>query len=529
MAGILPGIVLKCLSLMIAGIACVRAMSYQGELQLTNTDGGLFGSVTDGTEAWFGVDGYPAKVVRIRLGLSGVIDSSALSEVASGEKVGGLQPMQEVSRLEFLPDEERLWSLTAEPLSERTATSWFAYAGVGNPPGRLVKVDLLQMKRVGYVQLSDMDIRGGIVLGKFAYFVTSAKPSTVLRCPTHDMFHGDTFHPVEVTLALGEHSVQAVIADETQEHILLGTYTQPARVVKLSVPEMTRSASLQLPIEDQMIYCAALWGSHAIFGTSTLPGRLVKVHVHSLTHVKSVEFKKGEDRAVSVVVWGGQAFVGMANEWEQDTSSIIQIDLETMIEVAALVTPVGCTWLYAAAIAKEWAFFGSRYHGTSVVTRVGLPVSRPDVPEVPTGNATGQDAIKLSWERPFPRYHTGGAPILGARVLVRPAWHWDWTSEHVYGAAAPDPYAPKSGIGRIVRVHEDPADLLDGGYGAIVDGLEPMEEYKFAVILTNSAGPSHRSRSSEAGPPFPCITSTKVQILTPEVLRGSYDQFFRFY
>ena len=52
----------------IASLACVRGMSYQGELQLPHTDGGLFGSVTDGTEAWFGVDGYPAKVVRIRLG-----------------------------------------------------------------------------------------------------------------------------------------------------------------------------------------------------------------------------------------------------------------------------------------------------------------------------------------------------------------------------------------------------------------------------------------------------------------------------
>lgn len=38
------------------------------------------------------------------------------------------------------------------------------------------------------------------------------------------------------------------------------------------------------------------------------------------------------------------------------------------------------------------------------------------------------------------------------------------------------------------QVHEDPSDLLDGGYGAVVDGLEPMEVYKFAVILTNAAG-----------------------------------------
>jgi hypothetical protein len=43
------------------------------------------------------------------------------------------------------------------------------------------------------------------VLKEHAYFVTSSKPATVLRCPLHDMFHGDTFHPVEVTLALGEH------------------------------------------------------------------------------------------------------------------------------------------------------------------------------------------------------------------------------------------------------------------------------------------------------------------------------------
>jgi len=42
--------------------ACV--LFADAQLQLAHTDGGLFGSVTDGKEAWFGVDGYPAKVVR---------------------------------------------------------------------------------------------------------------------------------------------------------------------------------------------------------------------------------------------------------------------------------------------------------------------------------------------------------------------------------------------------------------------------------------------------------------------------------
>jgi hypothetical protein len=406
--------------------------------------------------------------------------------------------MREIGRLEFEADEERLWSLVPEPLDDATADSWFAYAGVGNPAGRLVKVDLLQMKRVGYLQLSGKDVRGGISLGAYSYFVTSARPAVVMRCPIKEMFHGDTFHPLEVDLALGEHNVQAVFADRTEEHILLGTYTQPARVVKLAVPSMTRSASLLLPHGNEMIYCGARWDAHAIFGTSTLPGRVIKVHIESLTHVATTELRRGEDRAVSLVVFDGRAFVGLANEWEQDTSSIVQVDLDTMTEMAALVTPPGCTWLYTAAAVRGFAFFGSRYHSSSIVTRVGMRVAKPDVPAVAKGEATGQDAVLLSWARAFPRYHNGGGRIIGARVLVRPAWHWDWTEEHLFGLAAPDPYAPKGGFNRIVRVHESPADLLDDGYGALVDQLEPMESYKFAVILTNSAGASHRSRSSGA-------------------------------
>ena len=106
------------------------------------------------------------------------------------------------------------------------------------------------------------------------------------------MFHGDTFQPLEVNLALGEHSVQAVFADAAEQHLYLGTYTQPSRVVRLSVPEMRRSASLTLPKGDDMIYCGARWGATGVFGTSTLPGRLVKVDLESLSHVATLEFNK---------------------------------------------------------------------------------------------------------------------------------------------------------------------------------------------------------------------------------------------
>eukprot|EP00960_Hanusia_phi_P075622 768448-Hanusia_phi.AAC.10 len=369
--------------LLLLALQGCKSLRYLGELELKQTPGGLFGAVTNGQDAWFGVDGYPAMIVRVRLRSSAKTGEQEDIVSAAGT------PMQEVGRLQLKKEEERLWALVAEPLQEG-ASSWFAYVGVGNPPGRLVKVNLLSMERVGYVQLTTSDIRGGVVVGPHAYFVTSAKPSTVLRCPTVEMFHGDSFRPLEVALALGEHNVQAVFADSDGKHIILGTYTQPARIVKLAIPDMTKSASLTLPVQEQMIYCGALWEEHGIFGTSTLPGRLVKVNLQSMTHVSSVEFFRGEDRAVSIVVWRGQAFVGLANEWEQDTSSIIQVDLQTMKEVAALVTPKGCTWLYAAVGWQDEALFGSRYHDSSFITRVSLPVAKPDIPEIPSGNASGQ-------------------------------------------------------------------------------------------------------------------------------------------
>ena len=175
-------------------------------LSLKNgAEGGLFGAVSDRTDAWFGVDGYPAKIVRIRLGLgmgsiqvppSAFFFSFSVHSAEVKNSGGGagflspedLDPMREVSRLTFAPEEERLWCIVAET-RDPESPSWFAYVGVGNPQGRLIKVDLLSMTRIGYVDLAGQDIRTGIVLGGHAYFVTSTKPATVLRCPTKAPSH----------------------------------------------------------------------------------------------------------------------------------------------------------------------------------------------------------------------------------------------------------------------------------------------------------------------------------------------------
>ena len=57
------------------------------------------------------------------------------------------------------------------------------------------------------------------------------------------------------------------------------------------------------------------------------------------------------------------------------------------------------------------------------MVRVNTKPTYPGVPVPPKYNCSGADWIELNWLRDYPEYHTGGAPIIGARVLMRPADH----------------------------------------------------------------------------------------------------------
>lgn len=58
----------------LASLQTLHGLSYDGEIALPDTAGGIFGAITDVDDpdpsAWFGVDGYPAKIIRIRLGIA---------------------------------------------------------------------------------------------------------------------------------------------------------------------------------------------------------------------------------------------------------------------------------------------------------------------------------------------------------------------------------------------------------------------------------------------------------------------------
>jgi len=85
------------------------------------------------------------------------------------------------------------------------------------------------------------------------------------------------------------------------------------------------------------------------------------VSIEPLRHESTTVFARGEDRAVSVVVHGNSAYIGFANDWEQRTSSVVEVNLITMEEVGGIVTPAGASWLYTGIGSGDFAFFGSRY------------------------------------------------------------------------------------------------------------------------------------------------------------------------
>jgi hypothetical protein len=68
-----------------------------------------------------------------------------------------------------------------------------------------------------------------------------------------------------------------------------------------------------------------------------------------------------------------------------------------------------------------------------------------------------------------------------------------WLDFLIYAAFALD--APGEVSPEPCALHPESLHPKPKSSCAVVDNLEPMEQYKFAVILTNSAGASHRSRS----------------------------------
>ena len=393
-----------------------------GQQRVDTGPGGFFGAILDDVAgiAWFGVDDSPARLIKV-----------------------DLTTMTVVGKLELEQNENRLWTLVKH--------GKYGYIGVESPGGRLVGVDLDTMTRLGYATASQFPLLAGTIVGDHGYFSAGSNPATVMRLDLLKMQNNQCKDwsncRYEVTLGQGEEAVRAMFTDEGEKNIFLALYTQPGVIIKLSLPDMKRVGSITLKGSEDKILCGARHGEYGYFGTATSPGKLIKVDLKTMKRVKDLDFVSGEDRPATIIIRGDYAFIGFGSAWAEGASSIVKVDLKRMVRVSGVVTKEGQTWLYSGVGWQQWAFFGTR--GTentehATIVRINMNPTFPGIPVPPQFNSSDSQEITLNWHREYPEYHNGGAPIIGARVLMRPSDHHDWTCEHVYAYAAPDPAAPKN-------------------------------------------------------------------------------------
>ena len=253
--------------------------------------GGFFGAVIDkstGT-AWFGVDDSPTRVIRL-----------------------DLNTMQVTGKLQLNADEQRLWCFVKFGNT--------GYLGVESPGGRLVGNDLQKMERLGYATASQFPLLAGVVVGTNGYFSAGSNPATLMRLHLKQMQDGGCADwsqcRFEVALNQGEEAVRSIFPDADGKHLYLAMYTSPGRIVKMTIPDMTRVSHLDLHKGENKILCGALYAQkYGIFGTATSPGRLIKVDLHSMTRAGDTHLIDGEDRPATIVIHGRHAFVGFGSAW----------------------------------------------------------------------------------------------------------------------------------------------------------------------------------------------------------------------
>ena len=90
------------------------------------------------------------------------------------------------------------------------------------------------------------------------------------------------------------------------------------------------------------------------------------------------------------------AFVGFGSAWAEGTTSVVKVDLERMVRVAAIITREGQTWLYTGLGYKDWAFFGTR--GTAETKHAGAVARGPPMGRgLRAREGAGRNSARLEW------------------------------------------------------------------------------------------------------------------------------------
>jgi hypothetical protein len=238
----------------------------------------------------------------------------------------------------------------------------YGYFGTGTSPARVVKVDLANMTRVGALTLPSgvNEFDSAVTDGTHGYFGTASSPGQVVKVLLSDM----TQVGAALTLAEGEDSLQSAVLNAEGTHAYFGTNSSPAgKIVKVRLADMVAEATLTLLEGERFLWSAITDGTHGYFGTNPgVPGKIVKVNLaNNMERVGVLTLGEGETNLVSAVIIGTHGYFGgtptSPETFQPLAGRVIKIDLATMTRVAA--TTLNVTQPFAAVTDGTHAYFAT--------------------------------------------------------------------------------------------------------------------------------------------------------------------------
>ena len=134
----------------------------------------------------------------------------------------------------------------------------------------------------------------------------------------------------------GEDFPRSAVIDPAGAFAYFGTFTAPAKIVKVDLATFRRTGSITLATGQNRLTAAAIdpAGEFAYFGTTTMPGQVVKIDLATLDLVGTVTLDDGEGPLVAAVIDPDGAFAYFAVS--STPGAIVKIDLSTFTRVGAV-------------------------------------------------------------------------------------------------------------------------------------------------------------------------------------------------
>lgn len=144
--------------------------------------------------------------------------------------------------------------------------------------------------------------------------------------------------------------------------------------------------------------------SYAYFGTFTIPAKVVKIHLSDFTRVGVITFPTGENLAAAAIIdpAAGYAYFGTM-------TSIVKVDLSTFTRVGAIVP--GATFLYTAVIdtVHGYAYFGTLTDPGQIVKIDLSTFTLADTLTLPAGEGNFGSAV-IDTSAGYAYFGTGSHP-----------------------------------------------------------------------------------------------------------------------